>query len=174
MTTIKPITLNELDALIAISRETFRDTFGAQNTPADLALYLDQAYAPKQLQAELENPASRFFAIEQAGQLAGYLKLNVADAQTEKMGADSLEVERIYIRKNFKRQGLGRQLIEKAIEIARTEKRSDIWLGVWEHNQATLNFYRSLGFEQVGAHTFVLGNDPQTDLIMKKRLTDEK
>lgn len=64
--------------------------------------------------------------------------------------------------------------LDALIAISRAEKRSAIWLGVWEHNQTALNFYRSLGFEQVGAHTFVLGNDPQTDLIMKKRLTDEK
>lgn len=171
MHSVKPVTLDQLETLQQISLETFTDTFGTQNTAEDLALYLDTAYSTEKLTAELKNPASRFFFIyTNEEELAGYLKLNVGEAQTEKMGPDSLEVERIYIRKAYKRRGLGRELIDLAIKTAQTEKRNDIWLGVWEKNQSAKLFYRSLNFEQVGAHTFVLGSDPQTDLIMKRKL----
>ena len=89
---------------------------------------------------------------------------------TEKMDADSLEVERIYIRPAFKRRGLGKYLIDKAIEIARAQGKKLIWLGVWEHNVNAIAFYEKMGFVHTGAHSFFMGDDEQTDFIMTKKL----
>lgn len=89
---------------------------------------------------------------------------------TEEMGADSLEVERIYIRPAFKRRGLGKYLIDKAIEIARAQGKQLIWLGVWEHNVNAIAFYEKMGFVRTGAHSFFMGEDEQTDFIMTKKL----
>jgi len=45
-----------------------------------------------------------------------------------------------------------------------------IWLGVWEHNHNAVHFYKQWGFEIFGAHPFILGDDKQTDVLMKKQL----
>ena len=62
-------------------------------------------------------------------ELAGYLKVNSDDAQTEKMGDEFLEIERIYIREKFQKHGLGKSLINKAIEVAKEWNKKKIWLG---------------------------------------------
>ena len=116
------------------------------------------------------NSNSRFFFIYLDNQLAGYLKLNIDLAQTEKIDRNGLEIERIYIRKEYKRQGLGRQLLEFAIELATKERRKLIWLGVWEENENALLFYQMFGFRKNGTHNFYIGIDKQTDLIMVKEL----
>ncbi|MBU5366293.1 N-acetyltransferase [Enterococcus devriesei] len=167
---IRPCSLEDLTELQAISRETFKETFAADNDPADLEEYLAAAYNVEKLQRELKQPESRFYFIYLAEQVAGYLKLNTGDAQTEAIDPKGLEVERIYIRKAFKRQGLGRQLLDYAFELAVQESRASIWLGVWEDNQNALKFYHSFGFKQVGAHDFYVGTDKQTDLLMRKSL----
>ena len=41
-----------------------------------------------------------------------------------------------------------------------------MWLGVWERNFRAQKFYRKYGFVDIGAHTFTLGRDHQTDLLM--------
>ena len=41
-----------------------------------------------------------------------------------------------------------------------------LWLGVWERNPRAIAFYRKAGFVEVGSHTFVLGSDPQRDLVL--------
>lgn len=41
-------------------------------------------------------------------------------------------------------------------------------LGVWEHNHRALRFYEKNGFIAFGTHIFQLGNDQQTDILMKK------
>jgi ribosomal protein S18 acetylase RimI-like enzyme len=102
------------------------------------------------------NSNSRFFFIYLDNLLAGYLKLNIDSAQTEKIDRNGLEIERIYIRKEYKRQGLGRQLLEFAIELATKERRKLIWLGVWEENENALLFYQMFGFRKNGTHNFYI------------------
>lgn len=167
---IRRCDLNDLVELQKISVETFRDTFATKNNPTDLESYLREAYALDKLESELANSDSRFFFIYQGYQLAGYLKLNTNKAQTEISETNGIEIERIYIRKAFKRHGLGRQLLDFAFNLAVREKRKHIWLGVWEENQNALQFYQSFGFKQVGSHDFYVGTDKQTDLIMIKYL----
>jgi ribosomal protein S18 acetylase RimI-like enzyme len=45
-----------------------------------------------------------------------------------------------------------------------------LWLGVWEKNERAINFYHRWGFEKFGEHDFILGDDVQTDWLMKKEL----
>jgi diamine N-acetyltransferase len=86
------------------------------------------------------------------------------------MGNESLEIERIYIKNKFHKKGLGRYLINKAIEIAVEWNKKKIWLGVWEKNERAIGFYKKIGFVQTDAHSFYMGDEEQTDLIMTKPL----
>lgn len=167
---IRKCTLEDLPVLQKISMETFRDTFQDQNTAEDLQNYLEKAYNAKQLKIELLNPDSAFYFLFDQNELAGYLKININVAQTESIDADALEVERIYILPSFKGKGLGKTLIQKAIELAQKHHKNKLWLGVWEHNLAGLRFYEKMGFVQTGAHSFYMGEDEQTDFIMTKEL----
>ncbi|KKK34755.1 GNAT family acetyltransferase [Salinicoccus sediminis] len=167
---ITPITPADLHELQKISRETFDETFKDQNTSENMNAYLDQAFTEEKLISELNNQSSLFFFIRHGGHNAGYLKVNTGDAQTESMGHDALEVERIYVSRTFQKLGLGKKLLDKAFEIAYSSDRDKIWLGVWEHNAKALAFYKRRGFVQTGAHSFFMGDDEQTDLIMEKRL----
>lgn len=116
---VKQISLVQLSELQKISRLTFADTFGAANTETDLKKYLDEAYSNQKLTKELNNPETFFYFGYIDHQLAGYLKLNVGKAQSDKVSNNSLEVERIYILPAFKRHGLGKKLIEVAESIAK-------------------------------------------------------
>ncbi|MFJ7936013.1 GNAT family N-acetyltransferase [Sporosarcina sp. NPDC096371] len=167
---IKKCTLEDLYTLQEISSETFNETFKHQNSPGNMKVYLEKAFNPKQLEKELSNLSSSFFYLYTNGELAGYLKVNVNEAQSEKMGEDSLEVERIYIRSKFQKLGIGKHLMNKGIEIAVEQNKKNIWLGVWEKNENAIAFYKKIGFVQTGAHTFYMGDEKQTDFIMTKKL----
>lgn len=167
---IRQLTLADAETLQALSVETFQDTFAAQNTAANMTAFLTSAYNLPKLKKELQQPGSRFYFIELNGQPLGYLKLNVDPAQSEVMGADNLEIERIYIRPTQKHQGLGSQFLKFAIELAKTEGKTGVWLGVWEHNEPAKRFYQKWGFERFSQHDFVMGTDTQTDFLLKKTL----
>lgn len=167
---LKECTFEDLQVLQEIGIETFTDTFAAHNTPEDLKAYLDKAYNPEKLKEELSAEDSTFYLLYCEDEPAGYMKVNVDAALTEATGADSLEVERIYIRAGFKRRGLGRFLIDKATEIAGAQGKNLIWLGVWENNVNAIAFYEKMGFVRTGSHSFFMGDDEQTDFIMSKVL----
>jgi diamine N-acetyltransferase len=83
---IRTCTIEDSLTLQEISYETFSETFKHQNTPENLKAFLEKAYNLKQLEKELSNPSSQFFFVYFNHEMAGYLKVNTNDAQSEKMG----------------------------------------------------------------------------------------
>lgn len=167
---IRKVTVADLSTLKEISIKTFTDTFGKQNTAKNLHDYLEESYNDSQLKQELENDDSAFYFIFVDHQLAGYLKVNSDNAQSESMDENHFEVERIYILPAFKHFGLGKQLINYAIKLTKVANKKVIWLGVWERNFAAQGFYNHLGFQRISEHSFYMGTDPQTDYILEKSI----
>ncbi|MED3728789.1 GNAT family N-acetyltransferase [Priestia filamentosa] len=167
---IKKCTLEDLRKLQEISYETFNETFKHQNSPENMEAYLEKAFNLEQVEKELSNTSSHFFFVYVDNEIAGYLKVNTDDAQSEEMGDESLEIERIYIKNNFQKHGLGKYLFNKAIDMAMEHNKKKIWLGVWEKNENALIFYKKMGFIQTGAHSFYMGDEEQVDFIMVKTL----
>ncbi len=167
---IQRVTPDQSARLLELSRRTFFDAFAHLNNPADMEAFASKAFTPQSFEEQLANPDSHFFFAMADGEPAGYIKLNYNKAQTEFQHPDALEVERIYVSQEYQGQQIGKQLIDFAIQTAMDAKFSHIWLGVWEHNAGAIRFYESKGFSIFGKHKFMLGNDEQTDLLMKKEL----
>lgn len=168
--TIRPCRLTDLEALRSIGIETYDESFRAMNSAETMAQYLEESFHVKKVEAELNNPACHFYFLEGGQSLAGYLKLNEAPAQSDVNDAESLEIERIYIRQAFKGQGLGRRLMSFALEQAEALSKKYVWLGVWDQNVDALAFYGKMGFEEAGRHSFRMGEELQNDLILKKQV----
>ena len=167
---IKKCTIEDLPKLLGISYETFNETFKNQNSPENIKAYLKRVFNLKQLEKELSNISSQFFFLYFNNEVAGYLKININDAQSEEMSDESIEIERIYIKRKFQKHGLGMYLLNKTIEIAMEFNKKKIWLGVWEKNENAIAFYEKMGFVQTGSHSFYMGNEEQVDFIMTKIL----
>lgn len=167
---IKKCTLKDLHQLQEISYETFNETFKDQNSAENMIAYLERAFNLNQLEKELSNISSEFFFVYFENEVAGYLKINSNDAQSEEMGEEALEIERIYIKTKFQKHGLGKYLLTKALEIAMERHKKEIWLGVWEKNENAIAFYKKMGFVQTGVHSFTMGDEEQMDFIMTKTL----
>lgn len=163
-------TLEDSQKLQEIGYETFKETFEDQNSSENMKAYLEEAFNINQVENELSNPSSHFFFVSFNDEVAGYLKVNTGNAQTEEMDDDALEIERIYIINKFQKLGLGKYLFNKAMDIAIEQNKKKIWLGVWEKNENAISFYKRWGFTQTGAHSFYMGDEEQTDLIMTKNL----
>ena len=165
---LTPCAANDVDKLSAVSAATFTETFVEYYSSEDFDAFLRKAYAPGTLAEEIANLGSTFYFVRVDGEIAGYMKINVGEAQSEDVMPDALEVERIYVLKRFKGRGLGRLMLERAFEEAGARGVESVWLGVWEHNNAALGFYKYLGFEVFGSHAFCVGKTQDTDLLMKR------
>lgn len=155
---IVPVTPGRVAELRRISITTFKDTYGAANTPEDMAKYLEGKFSMAQLTYELGRPDTQYYFAELDKAVAGYLKVNLAE---------EMEVERIYVLPSHKGRGIGRALIHHAIDIARKAGIAEVWLGVWQKNQQAIQFYEKLGFKVFDTHIFRLGDDEQTDFKMR-------
>ena len=160
----------DLKALQHIARETFFETFAASNTEADMKKYLEENFSDAKMRAELSNPGSVFCLAWDNEIPVGYLKVNSGQAQTELMGGAALEIERIYVKGAYHGKKVGQLLYEKALEIAQIKEITYLWLGVWEKNPKAIRFYEKNGFVAFDKHIFKLGQDEQTDIMMKKVL----
>ncbi|HWJ26123.1 MAG TPA: GNAT family N-acetyltransferase [Flavisolibacter sp.] len=164
------VTLNDTGQLQIIGRETFSQTFSAFNTEENMKNYLDESFSVEQLIAELSNPDSEFYFAQIGDQIVGYLKINFGQSQTELQDDKALEIERIYVLKEFHGKGVGQILYEKALQIAKLKNATYVWLGVWDQNPRAIAFYKKNGFIEFDKHIFKLGEDEQTDIMMKLEL----
>lgn len=164
------VNIEEIEALRNISIQTFTETFTEHNTENNMQLYLKEKLSKEKLSQELNDPNSQFYFAILSNQVIGYLKINAGQSQTELVNNTSLEIERIYVIKEFHGKYIGDLLLNKAIDIAKHLSLEYIWLGVWEKNTRAISFYKKQGFIEFDKHLFKLGDDVQTDLMMKLKL----
>jgi ribosomal protein S18 acetylase RimI-like enzyme len=164
---IRKINIDHLTQLQKIGKTTFAETFSELNAKEDLDKYLEESFSIEKLSAELNNSNSSFYFAEVEDNVVGYLKINFGASQTELKDNEAFEIERIYVLQAFHGKKIGQALYEKAISIAKEMKVNYLWLGVWEQNHRALQFYKKNGFVPFDTHIFKLGNDEQTDIMMK-------
>lgn len=169
---INKITLDEIEQLQKIGRQTFQETFSESNSEENMKDYLEKGFSTEKLTEELTNKNSEFYFAVLDNNVIGYLKINFGESQTELQDEKSLEIERIYVSKEFHGKKVGQLLYEKAIQTAEEKNADYVWLGVWEENHRALSFYKKNGFVEFDKHIFKLGNDEQTDIMMKLKLTE--
>ncbi|EPD98081.1 hypothetical protein HMPREF1528_02250 [Capnocytophaga sp. oral taxon 336 str. F0502] len=126
---ICPAITTDIALLQAIGKQTFYETFAETNTPEDMEQYLTTSFGTAKIQQELSNPDSLFFFVEEENKVIGYLKLNFSSAQTEPQDPNAMEIERIYVLKEFHGSGVGQALYQKAIEVAKERRVPYVWLG---------------------------------------------
>jgi len=168
---IKKVELSELDQLQIIGRQTFVETFADRNTEENMQKYLEEGYSVDKLTGEITNTNSEFYFAVLDNRIIGYLKINFGQAQTELNSQNALEIERIYVLKEFHGKKVGQILYELALNIAKRKNVDYVWLGVWEENPRAISFYRKNGFVEFDKHIFKLGDDEQTDIMMKLKLS---
>ena len=167
---IRQIETADINQLQNISCQTFIETFADVNSEENMQAYLAESLSAEELLAELTNPNSVFYFAESNGRIIGYLKLNLGQAQTELKDSRGIEIERIYVLKEFHGKNVGQLLYNKAMQIAKENNAGYVWLGVWEENPRAIKFYQKNGFVEFDKHIFKLGNDEQVDLMMKLEL----
>jgi ribosomal protein S18 acetylase RimI-like enzyme len=169
---IKKVTPDEIDLLQNIGRQTFWETFAADNSAENMQKYLEEGFSFEKLMVELLDKNAVFYFAWINKKVIGYLKLNFGTSQTELKDDKAVEIERIYVLKEFHGKKVGQVLYEKAIQVAKQASAAYVWLGVWEKNSRAIRFYQKNGFVAFDKHIFKLGDEEQTDIMMKLQLDD--
>ncbi|WP_438712140.1 GNAT family N-acetyltransferase [Aquimarina muelleri] len=162
---------SDVEKLLHIGRQTFYEAFGPpHNSEENITNYLNEKITLDNIVKEINNPKSKFYFAIINKEIAGYIKINFDYAQTEPINNNSMEIERIYVLKEFQGKKIGQLFLEYTVKIAKQKEIDFIWLGVWEKNIDAIRFYKRNDFKQFDTHQFLLGTDLQTDIIMKLEL----
>jgi ribosomal protein S18 acetylase RimI-like enzyme len=167
---IRTATPDDAAVLTELAARTFRDTFAAENDPADMKAYMDEAFTVARQSEELADPRATFLLAHVDGEPAGYAKLYAGEAPSCVEGERPIELARLYADHAWHGRGVGSALMEACFDEARRAGFRTMWLGVWERNARAIAFYRKSGFARCGSHVFRLGTDDQTDDLMRRDL----
>lgn len=171
MLTIRVATKDDAEMIAVFSRHSFYETFAPFNSKDNMEKFMETQFSVELLKEEVSAKDNIFFmAFDQEDKIAGYVRLRENNIPPELPVVNALEIARIYVAKHLIGKGAGRLLMQKCIDTAIQKKVSTVWLGVWERNQRAIDFYHKWGFEKFGTHLFMLGDDAQTDWLMKKTL----
>lgn len=169
---IRVARIEDAELIADLSRQTFIETFAARNTKENMDKFLKESFSEEILINEVGAPNNIFLLASEDEQPVGYVMLKEDNNPPELSGIKSIEVSRIYITQSYLGKGIGKLMMKECINIAIERKKDFIWLGVWEHNIRAIDFYLKWGFQKFSTHIFKLGDDNQTDWLMKKSLIE--
>lgn len=164
----RPEDAAELSVFAAAS---FHDTFAADNDPVQLEKYIRESFSEARQSAEIRDPHGIMLLAEDEGgapgrRIMGYAHLIGGEPPAAVTGPAPIELKRIYVGRDWHGRGVAQALMDAALSAARARGARTVWLGVWERNPRAVSFYAKFGFERVGEHTFMFGDEPQTDWIL--------
>jgi diamine N-acetyltransferase len=162
MIRIQEATFNQLPAMRQVAISSYADTFADSNTPENLQVFFDTNYNLPQLEQEFYEPDSKLYLALENQEVVGFIRLRKTDEVASYLGENVLTAAQ--------GKSVGRLLMEKALNYAVSNQFEWIWLGVWEKNFRAQQFYYRWGFECFSEHTFWMGDDPQVDWLLKKKL----
>lgn len=167
---VRTCNAKDVDALVSLGIKTFRDTFDEFNSPENMILYINKTFTRKSIENEMQQPGTVFFLAFDGRKAVGYAKIKASQNPDGIDHAAGLEIERLYVHKDYVGKRVGYMLMQTCLAFAKKRECQALWLGVWENNARAISFYEKNGFVRFGQHTFMLGNDAQTDWLMKKEL----
>ncbi|MEO7493549.1 MAG: GNAT family N-acetyltransferase [Massilia sp.] len=159
-------------ALALVGQATFLETFAGILSGKAIVSHCLQAHAAGIYRDWLADSAVRIWLAAVAPDQApvGYLVLAPAQLPLDDLAEGELEIKRIYCLRRFQGGGLGKRMLNAALEHARAQGAPRVLLGVYANNAEAIAFYRHHGFEIVGARTFNVGGTTYHDHIMGRRL----
>jgi ribosomal protein S18 acetylase RimI-like enzyme len=166
MPSIRRARSRDAKKLSEVAEATFRATFEAMNTAEHMEIHCQSSYGEEIQAAEISNPGMVTLLSEAEGRLVGYAQLRWGAAPGCVPAKRPGEIQRLYVIEDWHGKGMAQELMSACIEEVKQRGSDAVWLGVWEHNPRAISFYRKFGFVPAGEHTFLLGGDPQRDIIM--------
>lgn len=161
-------TVEDAVMIADISRQTFYETFAADNKEEDMKKFLDEQFTRGKLILEVGQKENTFLLAYSDNELAGYVKLRDSRSPFPLRNLNALEIARIYVLEKNIGKKIGAALMQASLDFAKKKSKEVVWLGVWEKNLRAIEFYQRWGFEKFDETDFLLGNDVQRDWLMKK------
>ena len=129
---------DEVEALRQLAEAIWKISYQTLISPAQIDYMLSQRYQPALLRQLLAR-GDRIFAARAGGELVGFAHAFRADAAQCKL-------DKLYVRHDLQRHGIGSLLLEAVEDYARRQDCKHLTLRVNKHNHQALAAYQKYGF----------------------------
>ena len=162
--TIRAATLSDVPALTELAKRTWSAAFGDGVRPDGEAAVLEETRSETYFNSALHDTV--ILVAEEDVALLGYVQFGDVGIPEVPVESGDQGLQRLYVEAALQGRGLGRRLMESALEHPRLAEATRIFLQVWDKNQRAVGLYESFGFEKVGITTFTIGSEVMEDLVM--------
>jgi ribosomal protein S18 acetylase RimI-like enzyme len=166
--TYRDARVDDAAALDRLFDTSFCDAFAHLYQPEDLQAFLT-GFGHDDWRAEIADAAYAFRIAEKDRKAVGYVKLGPLKPSIE-TDRPALLIDQLYVLKEYHGAGIGRELMDWAIEESCRRGAQELYLTVFPDNHRAVHFYDRYGFEPVGRYDFMVGNHADEDIIMRKML----
>ncbi|RUL79965.1 GNAT family N-acetyltransferase [Dyella choica] len=157
--------------LRAMARRCFTDTFSHLYEPEPFERFLNAAYGDQgSMSKDLLDAGMEWRVAQVHGEIIGYAKLRPLAAPAPNPRKGALELQQIYVLREWHGRGVADRLMHWALDRARMLGAPEIYLTVFDHNERAKRFYARHGFVEVGRCTFQLGDRIDDDRVWQKTL----
>lgn len=148
-----------------MAKRTWSDAFADSVSPDDEAVELEETRSETYFRTALREKT--ILVAEGDNALLGYVQFGSVDIPEVEVRPGDQGLQRIYVEPASQGRGLGRRLMNAALQHPRLADASRIYLTVWERNERAVRLYESIGFQTVGTTTFTIGSgEVAEDLVM--------
>lgn len=170
---IRPARPGDAGPLARLKLETFRATFvdggfAIPYPPADLALFEAASYAPEAVAREIADPTHASWIAEVDGTMTGYAHVGPCKLPHPDVGVEDGELYQFYVRDAAQGLGLGRRLLDTALDHLAATRPGPVWLGAWAGNLRAHAIYAARGFRKVGGYRFPVGAWHDDEFIFRR------
>ena len=159
---------HDAPAIDRVFRKSFCDTFAHLYQPHDLEAFLDK-FTPDAWTAEIGDARFAFQLAEADGDAIGFAKLGPPELPVQASGR-SIELRQLYVLHEWRGAGAARRLMDWALAEAKARGGEELYLTVYTENWRARRFYDGYGFKVVGAYNFLVGEQADEDIIMRRVL----
>jgi diamine N-acetyltransferase len=166
---IRGAMLDDVDALVALTAKSFRQTYQGATDPEDVERHIALNFTRDRIGLELADPEASVLLGCLGDQPIAYALLRKGSAPDCVPGDAPVELVRLYVLRENIGAGFGSALMRACLDEQKRLQCDPIWLGVWDQNARARTFYEKWGFQQVGRYEFLFGGTPYQDLVMVRR-----
>lgn len=157
---------NDVATLSALGMSVFDATYGESSDPDDISEHVEKHFGESAVATAMANNDVHYLIATDGAQCAGLVKLCHNSVHELVPAATASEVQQVYVATDYQRMGVGRALMDAAVDISKKRGAAGVWLSVWKKAPWATSFYTGYGFSALGETPFYIGKTRYTDFLM--------
>ncbi|MEQ1947736.1 MAG: GNAT family N-acetyltransferase [Bryobacteraceae bacterium] len=146
----------DADALALVGAATFLETYAGVLPKNAILAHCQKHHFAERYREWMAEPNVHIAIVEVHDAPVGYAVVCPVDASIGGQAGD-MELRRIYLLHRFHRTGMGKALMDWALEKTAALGHRRLVLGVYPGNTPAIRFYKRIGFQEVGERCFQVG-----------------